>query len=869
MILCGAASAETLYANNTGWYRSGDAFNTTATPLQHAVDNATSGDTVYIWNGSYNENVDISTAHLTIEGEGRELVTVNALSDSDYVFDVQENYINISGITATGSTHIDPKDISAGIYINGTDHCNINNNIITGNHYGVYLDDSSNYNAITNNIVNLSYNYGITLQDTLNNIITDNNVDSNGYGSIQLRSSNYTTLTNNTANSNTFDGIYLRNSYFNTLKNNTVCSNGWDGTWSIRSSHNIFDQHNSTNNDLVGESRYDYFAGVYSVNNTLLNCDLTDSYSMMNDSTSQWIIKYTDGRIIDTDDPALQMTCYADNCTLILEPNTNDYTLNMTTLDVTVSATTGSVSVSANNTLLSIDYANTKINDLNITALDRPMILESAGVQTMIFTPTNIFNLWDFEYYINATANRKAVSFDTYTTNATNRINFTFYDLYPSANFDCKYNSISFATNTSGTTGTLEFNKSSWTANVTRTVEIYMTTTPYRCCGVCAVEEGTPMMLYLDLNDSTVSHVRAEITKPNGAKANNSMTSFIYSGATSWYIAYADTGNAGTYPVSNFYSSKDGSSWKQLDSFLTFESRSTSGGGGGGSTPDDGDDEGEIPNGAGGGGGAQPDPTPKPDPEEHAIKPDKQFTAELTNGRAKFTGSIVTRVVTNQSGNIRINEFKINPTTTSLIGGTRYGYADIAVPNRNIGGTVCFVAPTTDTPVAIYHLEDNEWVELKTRSKGAEVCADTGHFSYFALADEAMESVIESMTQLSFDYPKVDGIMFWKWLSDEYTSTHTANRELTNVSTSDGIICEILTTGDYPNRTLKCTYTPPEDAEWSSLKYQGEIIAVDTEGYTRRIPVKLSVYNMGKLGFPLLTGFILLGGFILYRYPPK
>jgi hypothetical protein len=288
--------------------------------------------------------------------------------------------------------------------------------------------------------------------------------------------------------------------------------------------------------------------------------------------------------------------------------------------------------------------------------------------------------------------------------------------------------------------------------------------------------------------------------------------------------------------------------------------------------PEDGDEaDGEdgVPEGAG--GGAQPEPTPTPEPaeEEHAIKPDKQHTADLTTGQATFTNSIVTRVATNQSGTIQIDEFKINPTTTSMIGGTRYGYADIAVPNRNIGGTVCFAAPTTDTSVSIYHLEDNEWVELKTTNGGAEVCADTGHFSYFALADEAMESVIESMTQLSFDYPKVDGIMLWKWLSNMYTSTHIANRELTNVSASDGVICEILTTGDYPNRTLKCTYTPPKDAEWSSLKYQGEVIAVDTEGYTRRIPVKLSVYNMGKLAFPILAGLIVFGGFILYRYPPK
>jgi hypothetical protein len=86
-----------------------------------------------------------------------------------------------------------------------------------------------------------------------------------------------------------------------------------------------------------------------------------------------------------------------------------------------------------------------------------------------------------------------------------------------------------------------------------------------------------------------------------------------------------------------------------------------------------------------------------------------------------------------------------------------------------------------------------------------------------------------------------------------------------NVSASEGIICEILTTGDYANRTLKCTYTPPEGEEWSSLKYTGEIIAIDNEGYTRRIPVGINVYDMDKLGFPGFALIILLGGIILYR----
>ena len=992
-------------------------FYTSATPIQHAVDNANTGDTVYVWNGSYTDNVNISTAHLTLEGEGRDVVSVTAAVSSHHVFNITVNYVNITGIKATGASDSN----KAGVYIAAADNCNIAYNNLSNNNRGVVLYDSANNNIVADNIITLNpsmnillfysnnnsithntangisngvellasswnkvtynnftscsngiyignSNHTIASHNTLNdstvhgvritsasynntlenntvclnteegfylssagadNNITGNTANSNGGSGVRCTSTNNTIINDNTLTNNTYDGIWLQESNNNTiignnvslntiygiflylsssnntltnntadnnrngitllsdnhendLTNNTANNNSDSGFWLsyssngtltnntannnseygvlLRGSSNIlFTTHASNDNDL-----YDYQAWDTSINNTLLNCDLTDVSSLMNDSTSQWIIKYTDGSIIDTDDPAISMTCYADNCTLTLEPTINDYTINMTTLDVTVSADTGSVSVSANSTLVSIDYENTTINDLNITALDRQLILESAGVQTMIFDPTNIFNLWDFEYYINATANRKAVAFNTYSTNATNLINFTFYDLYPSSNFDCKYNSSSFTTNTSSTTGTLEFNKSTWDLATTQAVEIYMTTTPYRCSsGVCTINEGTPMTLYLDLNDTSIIHVRAEITKPNGNKANSSMTDFLDDGATSWYINYADTGATGTYTVNNFFSSKDGSTWKQLDSFLTFTSKAVSGGGGGAGLPDTEVPETEVPAGAAGAGATPP---PELEPEEHVIKPAKQFTSTLIGRTASFNNSYVVSVETNQSGTAQIDEYILNPTTTSLIGGTRYGYVDIGVPNPNIGGTIYFATPPKLAgTLGIYQLDNNEWMELETTQIGSAWCVDVAHFSYFAIADPDMESVIESLTQLSFSPPKVDGIMLWKWLSDVYVSTHVANRELANVSTSEGLTCEILTTGDYPNRTLECTYVPETGGDWHSMRYTGEVIAVDSEGYTRRIPVSLMIYDTGKLAFPLFVGVVLIGGVIMYR----
>ena len=87
MLTAVASAGEQLYVNETGWYRAGGAFNASGTPIQHAIDNATAGDSIYVYNGSYIENVYVNKAHLTLQGEGRDVVTVTAESAGDHVFE--------------------------------------------------------------------------------------------------------------------------------------------------------------------------------------------------------------------------------------------------------------------------------------------------------------------------------------------------------------------------------------------------------------------------------------------------------------------------------------------------------------------------------------------------------------------------------------------------------------------------------------------------------------------------------------------------------------------------------------------------------------------------------------------------------------
>ena len=276
--------------NTTGWWNASGEFNACNTSIQHTIDNATAGNTIYVYNGNYIENVNIGTSHLTLRGEGMDVVTVTNSTADSHVFNVIADYVNISGFNVTGATGLE----MAGIYLSGGQHCNISNNTASGNNNGIYLNSSSNYNTLTNNTVS-NNDYGILLKSSSNNTLTNNTASNNIYGislstlsnnniltnntasnnsqyGILLYSScNDNTLTNNTANSNTDYGIFLvSSSNYNTLTNNTASGNNYGIYLYSSSNYNILTNNNTLTNNTVSNNDYGIFL-VSSSNNTLTN----------------------------------------------------------------------------------------------------------------------------------------------------------------------------------------------------------------------------------------------------------------------------------------------------------------------------------------------------------------------------------------------------------------------------------------------------------------------------------------------------------------------------------------------------------------------------------------------------------------------
>jgi len=214
------------------------------TTIQGAINHASDGDTVFVYNGTYYENVDIGKS-INLIGEDRDITKIISEGGYDYAIYISTDNVNISGFTIKGGYWE-----NYGIILSDSSNNNtIIGNIILDNYWGIYVS-SSNNNTIKNN--NLSDNaQDIILEENcMNNIITGNtlsdtwwcysigiyfssnntiinNIFSNGYGCdcgcINLYYSNKNVVMNNTITSKPGgNGISIEYSKENIINGNTI-----------------------------------------------------------------------------------------------------------------------------------------------------------------------------------------------------------------------------------------------------------------------------------------------------------------------------------------------------------------------------------------------------------------------------------------------------------------------------------------------------------------------------------------------------------------------------------------------------------------------------------------------------------------------
>jgi parallel beta-helix repeat protein len=182
--------------------------------IQSAIDDANPGDLIYVYSGTYIENVMVNKLNIEIIGEDKNFTIIDGDGEGDVVY-ISGNQVNFSGFTVQNSGSI----------------C-----------YNAGLHLASDYSYVSDNIIKDNAEIGLWIDSCNDNIVTENVIDTNGLDGLWLDYSRYNTISNNFISSNSDDGIVIYGSTYNTITGNIISFNDDNGM-------SIF--YPSNNNDIV------------------------------------------------------------------------------------------------------------------------------------------------------------------------------------------------------------------------------------------------------------------------------------------------------------------------------------------------------------------------------------------------------------------------------------------------------------------------------------------------------------------------------------------------------------------------------------------------------------------------------------------
>lgn len=239
--------------------------------VQDAINNASSGDTVYVYNGIYYEHIIIDKS-INLKGENKYNTILDG-SKKGIVVNISKDNVDIANITIrrSGTTWR-----HSGVLFNGVRNCRIHDIVCRNNEYSIKLI-SSDDNIISNNIVRNNLQ-GISLEHSSNNEIINNSIYDNAGPGIWLRfDSNYNLIYScNLTN----EGIDC------STKNNKIFYNNIDsGRISLKygGKNNLVEKNNISNYKHGIGIFFDLYSNNTIVHNNFFNCTqktkISDMYS--------------------------------------------------------------------------------------------------------------------------------------------------------------------------------------------------------------------------------------------------------------------------------------------------------------------------------------------------------------------------------------------------------------------------------------------------------------------------------------------------------------------------------------------------------------------------------------------------------------
>ena len=189
------------------------------TRIQDAIDNSTNGDTIFVYNGWYNESIFINKS-ISVLGQHRDKTFIG-LGSNKYTFVSIDNANNVEFKRFTIEQN--KVFLDQGFYISYCSNCQIAENCIRNREEGIIIYKSKSINISNNTIQNCTF--GIKMSHTKatieGNIIDGNN---KGYGIEVYITENINIIRRNIIKNNLY-GINLNNALFTIVMENNFFRN--------------------------------------------------------------------------------------------------------------------------------------------------------------------------------------------------------------------------------------------------------------------------------------------------------------------------------------------------------------------------------------------------------------------------------------------------------------------------------------------------------------------------------------------------------------------------------------------------------------------------------------------------------------------
>jgi len=170
--------------------------------IQDAINDASDGDTIFVYSGTYYENLIVDKT-INLVGENRNTVIIDCYDNGDAIL-IKADWITIKGFTITGCDNYDCR----GLLIIDSKYANILENIITSEfEVGIFLFRSSDcsiyYSTITDDCA-----IGIKIEIASNIEIFENSISKVGRIGISVDDCSNCIIRNNNISSPLWDASY-------------------------------------------------------------------------------------------------------------------------------------------------------------------------------------------------------------------------------------------------------------------------------------------------------------------------------------------------------------------------------------------------------------------------------------------------------------------------------------------------------------------------------------------------------------------------------------------------------------------------------------------------------------------------------------